>query len=88
MSMSEIEAQVLDTIDRWVEKEVKPIARKFDHADEYPHDLVEQMKELGLFGATISPSTAASACRRRCTRHWSRGSPRPGWPRSASSTRT
>jgi alkylation response protein AidB-like acyl-CoA dehydrogenase len=55
MSMSEIEAQVLDTIDRWVEKEVKPIARKFDHADEYPHDLVEQMKELGLFGATISP---------------------------------
>jgi alkylation response protein AidB-like acyl-CoA dehydrogenase len=47
------EAQVLDAIDRWVEKEVRPIARKFDHADEYPHDLVEQMKELGLFGATI-----------------------------------
>jgi butyryl-CoA dehydrogenase len=34
---------------------VKPIARKFDQADEYPHDLVEQMKELGLFGATIHP---------------------------------
>jgi alkylation response protein AidB-like acyl-CoA dehydrogenase len=47
------EAQVLDTIDRWVEKEVRPIARKFDQADEYPVDLVEQMKELGLFGATI-----------------------------------
>ncbi len=40
-------------IDRWVEKEVRPIARRFDQADEYPHDLVEQMKELGLFGATI-----------------------------------
>ena len=49
----EEEAQVLDTIDRWVEKEVRPIARKFDQADEYPVDLVEQMKELGLFGATI-----------------------------------
>ncbi|MFO1408461.1 MAG: acyl-CoA dehydrogenase family protein [Steroidobacteraceae bacterium] len=49
----DVEAQVLDTIDRWVEKEVRPIARKFDQADEYPHDLVEQMKELGLFGATI-----------------------------------
>jgi len=48
------EAQVLDTIERWVEKEVRPIARRFDHADEYPFDLVEQMKELGLFGATIS----------------------------------
>ena len=50
---ADVEAQVLDTIDRWVEKEVRPIARKFDQADEYPHDLVEQMKELGLFGATI-----------------------------------
>jgi len=55
MSMNEIDAQVLDTIDRWVEKEVKPIAKKFDQADEYPHELVEQMKELGLFGATIGP---------------------------------
>lgn len=52
---AEEEAQILETIDRWVEKEVAPIARKFDHADEYPHELVEQMKELGLFGATISP---------------------------------
>ncbi|NJD31377.1 MAG: acyl-CoA dehydrogenase [Gammaproteobacteria bacterium] len=47
------EAQVLDTIERWVEKDVRPIARKYDQADEYPHELVEQMKELGLFGATI-----------------------------------
>jgi alkylation response protein AidB-like acyl-CoA dehydrogenase len=55
MSMTEFDAQILDTIDNWVAKEVKPIARKFDQADEYPHELVEQMKELGLFGATISP---------------------------------
>ncbi len=47
------EAQVLDTIARWVEREVRPIARKFDQADEYPVDLVAQMRELGLFGATI-----------------------------------
>ena len=48
-----MEAEMLDAIDRWVEKEVRPIARKYDQADEYPDDLVEQMKELGLFGATI-----------------------------------
>jgi alkylation response protein AidB-like acyl-CoA dehydrogenase len=48
------EAQIQDAIERWVEKEVRPVARKFDQADEYPHTLVEQMKELGLFGATIS----------------------------------
>jgi alkylation response protein AidB-like acyl-CoA dehydrogenase len=49
------EAQLLDTIDRWVEKEVKPIAKEYDHADRYPTETVEQMKELGLFGATVSP---------------------------------
>jgi alkylation response protein AidB-like acyl-CoA dehydrogenase len=49
----EDEAQVLEAIERWVEKEVRPIARRYDQADEYPAELVEQMKELGLFGATI-----------------------------------
>jgi alkylation response protein AidB-like acyl-CoA dehydrogenase len=49
------EAQLLAAIDRWVEKEVKPIAREYDHADRYPAETVEQMKELGLFGATIAP---------------------------------
>jgi len=49
----EEEAQVLEAIERWVDKEVRPIARRYDQADEYPAELVEQMKELGLFGATI-----------------------------------
>ena len=49
----EEEAQILESIERWTEREVKPIARKFDHADEYPAELVEQMKGLGLFGAMI-----------------------------------
>ncbi len=52
---AEMEADMLEAIGRWVEKEVRPIAREFDQADEYPAELVEQMKELGLFGATISP---------------------------------
>src|SRR5262249_20506086 len=41
--------------DRWVEKEEKRIAKEYDHADRYPAETVEKMKELGLFGATISP---------------------------------
>lgn len=49
------ERQILDTIDRWVARELKPIVKEYDHADKYPHEIVEQMKELGLFGATIAP---------------------------------
>jgi alkylation response protein AidB-like acyl-CoA dehydrogenase len=49
------EAQLLHTVERWLEKEVRPIVREYDHADRYPAELVEQMKELGLFGATVSP---------------------------------
>jgi alkylation response protein AidB-like acyl-CoA dehydrogenase len=48
------EAQLLDAIDRWVERSVRPVVREFDHADRYPAGIVEQMKQLGLFGATIS----------------------------------
>jgi alkylation response protein AidB-like acyl-CoA dehydrogenase len=49
------EAQLLQTIDRWLEKKVRPVVRRYDHDDLYPAELVEQMKELGLFGATVSP---------------------------------
>ena len=51
---AEDERALLDTIDTWIEKSVAPIAREYDLEDKYPHHLVEEMKDLGLFGATIS----------------------------------
>src|SRR5262249_42107438 len=47
--------QLLDSIGRWLEREVKPVVKQHDHGDIYPTEIVEQMKALGLFGATISP---------------------------------
>ena len=47
------EAALLDAIQKWIDKEVRPVVQKYDHADEWPADIVEQMKEMGLFGATI-----------------------------------
>ncbi len=49
----EDEKQILDSVTAWLEKEVRPVTKKYEQADEYPFDLVEQMKELGLFGLTI-----------------------------------
>ena len=48
------EVELLRSIERWLEREVKPVVKQHDHADLYPSKIVEQMKELGLFGATVS----------------------------------
>jgi alkylation response protein AidB-like acyl-CoA dehydrogenase len=45
--------QIIDTVRRFVDREVIPAAPMFEHSDTYPTPLVERMKELGLFGATI-----------------------------------
>ena len=48
------EAAFLDAIDKWVQKEVRPVVMKHDHDDVWPAELVAQMADMGLFGATIS----------------------------------
>ncbi len=47
------EEALLDMITKWVEREVKPVAKQYDHADEWPSHIVDQMAEFGLFGATV-----------------------------------
>jgi alkylation response protein AidB-like acyl-CoA dehydrogenase len=50
---SDLRAPVLDTVRRFVDREVIPAASALEHDDTYPHALVARLKELGLFGATI-----------------------------------
>jgi alkylation response protein AidB-like acyl-CoA dehydrogenase len=50
--MSE-DTQILDAIGKWLERDVRPKVRALEKKDEYPEKMVEQMKEFGLFGATI-----------------------------------
>jgi alkylation response protein AidB-like acyl-CoA dehydrogenase len=45
--------EIVATVRDWVEHEVYPVASRYEHADEFPEPLVEDMKELGLFGVTI-----------------------------------
>ena len=51
----EHEAVILDAIDRFLKTEVRPHVRRLEQADEYPAEIVEHMKRLGLFGCTIAP---------------------------------
>lgn len=49
----EQERMILDSVDRFLDRDVRPHVHKLDHDDLYPVEIVERMKELGLFGAVI-----------------------------------
>src|SRR5579863_7542411 len=47
------ERLILDSLERFLEREVSPHVMALEHDDVYPAEIVEGMKALGLFGATI-----------------------------------
>src|SRR5260370_7914692 len=51
----DLDREVVEAVRRFVDRDVMPVATELEHRDEYPHELVAKMKELGLFGATIPP---------------------------------
>ncbi len=50
---ADFETQLLDSIDKWIDRELRPVVVAHDHGDIWPAEIVEQMVDLGLFGATI-----------------------------------
>ncbi len=51
--LTEIQRDILATVHDFVEKEIIPVATELEHADTYPEQIVEGMRQLGLFGLTI-----------------------------------
>lgn len=51
--LSEEQEEIVRTVRTFVDREVVPAAMELEHRDEYPHQLVDRLKELGLFGANI-----------------------------------
>jgi alkylation response protein AidB-like acyl-CoA dehydrogenase len=49
------EALMLQSVERFLEREVRPYVRELEAADTYPAAMADKMAEMGLFGATISP---------------------------------
>ena len=49
----EARAQIVSLVRDFVRREVEPVASELDREDRVPHDLIDQMKELGLFGITV-----------------------------------
>jgi len=47
------EKHLIETVIEFAEREIRPVASELEHKDEYPAEIVERMKELGLFGLLI-----------------------------------
>lgn len=47
------EQAVVDTVREFVDREVRPVVRDLEHADAYPHELIERMKAMGAFGLAV-----------------------------------
>jgi alkylation response protein AidB-like acyl-CoA dehydrogenase len=53
VSDPELNDQIVDAVRAWIDRDVIGTADAFEHADEFPEAMFEQMCEFGLFGATI-----------------------------------
>jgi alkylation response protein AidB-like acyl-CoA dehydrogenase len=51
--LTDVQQSILETVREFVDKEIIPHAQRLEHADEYPADIVDGMREMGLFGITI-----------------------------------
>src|SRR3954470_7832128 len=51
--LTDIQQEILSTVRSFVDKEIIPNAQKLEHGDVYPQEIVDGLKELGIFGLTI-----------------------------------
>jgi alkylation response protein AidB-like acyl-CoA dehydrogenase len=53
VDLTEDQDAIVKAVREFVEQEVYPVAEELEHRDEFPEKIVEQMKEMGLFGLTV-----------------------------------
>jgi hypothetical protein len=52
-TLSKDELAIVETVREFVDREVRPVVRELEHNNTYPEKLIEQMKEMGIFGLAI-----------------------------------
>jgi alkylation response protein AidB-like acyl-CoA dehydrogenase len=78
--MSELspeEAAIVSAVRDWVDREVKPVVQELEHANAYPGSLIEQMKQMGVFGLAIpepwNDAGVSASCYAAVTEELARG---------------
>jgi len=71
------ETAIVTLVRQWVDREVKPVVRELEHANTYPGELVDQMKEMGIFGLAVpepwGDASVSTSCYAAVTEELARG---------------
>ncbi|MEU9170060.1 acyl-CoA dehydrogenase family protein [Streptomyces sp. NPDC048420] len=65
-TLSEEEQDVVDVVREFVDRDVRPVVRELEHANEYPEKLIEQMKSLGIYGLAVPESYGGAPVSTSC----------------------
>src|SRR5437764_664204 len=75
--LNEDEQAMVELVRDFVNREVRPVVRDLEHANTYPDKLIEQMKQLGIYGLAIpepwGDAQVSTPCYVRITEELSRG---------------
>ena len=75
--LDEDELELVQLVQDWVDKEVRPVVRELEHSNTYPEDLIEQMKQMGIFGLAIpepwGDAAVSASCYAAITEELARG---------------
>lgn len=76
-TLSVEEEAIIKTVRDFVDKQVRPVVRELEHSNTYPDDLIEQMKEMGIYGLAIPEpygfAQVSMPCYARVTEELARG---------------
>jgi alkylation response protein AidB-like acyl-CoA dehydrogenase len=76
-TLNEEEQAIVEVVAEFVDRDVRPVARELEHANSYPGQLIEQMKQLGIFGLAIpepyGEAAVSTPCYVQVTEQLSRG---------------
>lgn len=64
--LSAEETEIVELVAKWVDGEVRPVASELEHANTYPEKLIEQMKDMGVYGLAIPEPYGDFAVSARC----------------------
>lgn len=66
MELDAEEQAIVTAVREWVDEAVRPVVRELEHANTYPEELIEQMKQMGIYGLAVPEEYGGSPVSMPC----------------------